>query len=152
MVNTSFAVYIGIVYSYLPFMVLPLYSNLEKHDATLLEAAVQLGAEITPAAIGYRARGVAERELCWFDETMARKAWRLDDDGNSRHTLERCRRHAWWIDDLNDLRQSIIFDRWNTRRRNVDVVRKDRKKKTHGSGSYSCSYGLAGLTTSTLHS
>jgi 1-acyl-sn-glycerol-3-phosphate acyltransferase len=34
---------------------------------TLLEPAVQQGAEITPAAIGYRARGVAERELCWFD-------------------------------------------------------------------------------------
>ena len=44
MVNTSFAVYVGIVYSYLPFMVLPLYSNLEKHDATLLEAAADLGA------------------------------------------------------------------------------------------------------------
>jgi putrescine transport system permease protein len=44
MANTSFAVYIGIVYSYLPFMVLPLYSNLEKHDSTLLEAAADLGA------------------------------------------------------------------------------------------------------------
>jgi putrescine transport system permease protein len=44
MANTSFAVYIGIVYSYLPFMILPLYSNLEKHDATLLEAAADLGA------------------------------------------------------------------------------------------------------------
>ena len=36
--------YIGIVYSYLPFMLLPLYSNLEKHDNTLLEAAQDLGA------------------------------------------------------------------------------------------------------------
>ncbi len=44
MMNTSFAVYIGIVYSYLPFMILPLYSNLEKHDPTLLEAAQDLGA------------------------------------------------------------------------------------------------------------
>jgi putrescine transport system permease protein len=44
MMNTSFAVYIGIVYSYLPFMILPLYSNLEKHDMTLLEAANDLGA------------------------------------------------------------------------------------------------------------
>jgi putrescine transport system permease protein len=44
MMNTSFAVYIGIVYSYLPFMILPLYSNLEKHDQTLLEAAQDLGA------------------------------------------------------------------------------------------------------------
>jgi putrescine transport system permease protein len=44
MMNTDFAMYIGIVYSYLPFMILPLYSNLEKHDNTLLEAAVDLGA------------------------------------------------------------------------------------------------------------
>jgi putrescine transport system permease protein len=44
MVNTTFSVYVGIVYSYLPFMVLPLYSNLEKHDPTLLEAAADLGA------------------------------------------------------------------------------------------------------------
>ena len=44
MVNTTFAVYLGIVYSYLPFMVLPLYANLEKHDGALLEAAADLGA------------------------------------------------------------------------------------------------------------
>jgi putrescine transport system permease protein len=44
MMYTSFAVYIGIVYSYLPFMILPLYSNLEKHDLTLIEAAQDLGA------------------------------------------------------------------------------------------------------------
>ncbi|MFG1345602.1 ABC transporter permease subunit [Xanthobacter autotrophicus DSM 431] len=41
--NTNTAVYIGIVYSYLPFMVLPLYSALEKLDLTLLEAAADLG-------------------------------------------------------------------------------------------------------------
>jgi len=44
MLQTDFAVYIGIVYSYLPFMILPLYANLEKHDLTLLEAAANLGA------------------------------------------------------------------------------------------------------------
>jgi putrescine transport system permease protein len=44
MMQTDFAVYIGIVYSYLPFMILPLYSNLEKHDTNLLEAAADLGA------------------------------------------------------------------------------------------------------------
>jgi putrescine transport system permease protein len=43
MLQTDFAVYIGIVYSYLPFMILPLYSNLEKMDLTLLEAAEDLG-------------------------------------------------------------------------------------------------------------
>jgi putrescine transport system permease protein len=41
--NTNTAVYIGIVYSYLPFMVLPLYSALEKMDLTLNEAAEDLG-------------------------------------------------------------------------------------------------------------
>ena len=40
---TNTAVYIGIVYSYLPFMVLPLYAVLEKLDETLLEAAADLG-------------------------------------------------------------------------------------------------------------
>ncbi len=44
LLQTDFAVYIGIVYSYLPFMILPLYANLEKHDGTLLEAAADLGA------------------------------------------------------------------------------------------------------------
>jgi putrescine transport system permease protein len=43
MLQTDFAVYIGMVYSYLPFMVLPLYSTLEKMDLTLLEAAADLG-------------------------------------------------------------------------------------------------------------
>ena len=42
--HTQTAVYIGIVYSYLPFMVLPLYANLAKLDKTLLEAAADLGA------------------------------------------------------------------------------------------------------------
>jgi putrescine transport system permease protein len=42
---TPIAVYIGIVYAYLPFMVLPLYANLIKHDHRLLEAAYDLGAK-----------------------------------------------------------------------------------------------------------
>jgi putrescine transport system permease protein len=40
---TDTAIYIGVVYSYLPFMVLPLYAVLEKMDDTLLEAAADLG-------------------------------------------------------------------------------------------------------------
>jgi putrescine transport system permease protein len=44
MLNTEFAVYVGIVYAYLPFMVLPLYTNLMKLDSSLLEAASDLGA------------------------------------------------------------------------------------------------------------
>lgn len=41
--NTDTAIYIGIVYSYLPFMVLPLYAALEKMDYSLIEAAQDLG-------------------------------------------------------------------------------------------------------------
>ncbi|MBW3097324.1 ABC transporter permease subunit [Pseudohoeflea coraliihabitans] len=41
--NTNTAVYIGIVYSYLPFMVLPIYATLEKLDYALIEAAQDLG-------------------------------------------------------------------------------------------------------------
>src|ERR1044072_638011 len=41
--STATAVYIGIVYSYFPFMVLPLFAALEKLDNTLLEAAADLG-------------------------------------------------------------------------------------------------------------
>ncbi|MDP9065597.1 MAG: ABC transporter permease subunit [Pseudomonadota bacterium] len=43
MMRTSFAVYLGIIYSYLPFMVLPLFATLEKLDRSLLEAAADLG-------------------------------------------------------------------------------------------------------------
>jgi putrescine transport system permease protein len=43
MLQTNFAIYLGIVYSYLPFMVMPLYANLEKMDLALLEAAEDLG-------------------------------------------------------------------------------------------------------------
>ncbi|HEV7137083.1 MAG TPA: ABC transporter permease subunit [Steroidobacteraceae bacterium] len=41
--RTNLAIYIGIVYSYLPFMVLPLFATLEKLDGSLLEAAADLG-------------------------------------------------------------------------------------------------------------
>jgi putrescine transport system permease protein len=43
MLQTPFAVYIGIVYTYLPFMILPLYANLVKLDESLLEASADLG-------------------------------------------------------------------------------------------------------------
>lgn len=44
MLYNDFAVYLGIVYSYLPFMILPLYSNLERLNHDLLDAAADLGA------------------------------------------------------------------------------------------------------------
>lgn len=44
LLQTQFATYVGIVYAYLPFMILPLYAVLEKQDTTLLEAARDLGA------------------------------------------------------------------------------------------------------------
>ena len=47
--NTNTAIFIGIVYSYLPFMVLPIYSALEKMDYSLIEAAQDLGCPPTSA-------------------------------------------------------------------------------------------------------
>jgi len=44
MLQSDFAVYVGIVYSYLPFFILPLYTNLVKLDPSLLEASADLGA------------------------------------------------------------------------------------------------------------
>ncbi|WP_299607933.1 ABC transporter permease subunit [uncultured Tateyamaria sp.] len=41
--NTNTAVYIGIVYTYLPFMILPIYSALDRLDGSLIEAAEDLG-------------------------------------------------------------------------------------------------------------
>ena len=61
MLQTDFAVYIGIVYSYLPFMILPLYANLEKHDPTLLEAAADLGARPWRGIPAHHPAAVASR-------------------------------------------------------------------------------------------
>ncbi|MBN9090323.1 MAG: ABC transporter permease subunit [Reyranella sp.] len=47
--GTEWAIHLGIVYAYLPFMVLPLYTALEKLDWSLLEAASDLGARPLPA-------------------------------------------------------------------------------------------------------
>jgi len=44
MMYTDLAVYIGLVYSYLPFMILPLYATLERMNLDLIEAAQDLGA------------------------------------------------------------------------------------------------------------
>jgi putrescine transport system permease protein len=43
LINNAFAIYVGLIYSYLPYMVLPLYAALEKFDPALLEAAADLG-------------------------------------------------------------------------------------------------------------
>lgn len=44
LINTEFAVYLGMVFCYLPYMLLPLYARLEKLDVALIEAALDLGA------------------------------------------------------------------------------------------------------------
>ncbi len=46
---TDFAIYVGLVYSYLPFMVLPLYATLERMDLDLVDAAQDLGARPSQA-------------------------------------------------------------------------------------------------------
>jgi len=47
MLYTEFAVFLGIVYTYIPFMILPLYANMEKLDGSLNEAAADLGSRPT---------------------------------------------------------------------------------------------------------
>lgn len=47
MLYTEFAVLLGIVYTYMPFMILPLYANMEKLDGSLNEAAADLGSRPT---------------------------------------------------------------------------------------------------------
>lgn len=47
MLYTEFAVFVGIVYTYMPFMILPLYANMEKLDTSLNEAAADLGSRPT---------------------------------------------------------------------------------------------------------
>jgi len=49
MMYTDFAIFVGLTYSYLPFMVLPLYATLERMDLDLIEAAQDLGASRTRA-------------------------------------------------------------------------------------------------------
>ena len=57
--STDTAVYIGIVYSYLPFMVLPIYATLEKMDETLIEAAADLGCPLVEGVLAGDASAVA---------------------------------------------------------------------------------------------
>lgn len=49
LINTEFAVYLGMIFCYLPYMLLPLYARLEKMDTSLIEAALDLGATPTRA-------------------------------------------------------------------------------------------------------
>lgn len=46
---TDFAIFVGLTYSYLPFMILPLYATLERMDLNLVDAALDLGASRTAA-------------------------------------------------------------------------------------------------------
>src|ERR1700730_9682176 len=68
--STDTAIYIGIVYSYLPFMVLPLYATLEKLDESLLEAAADLGCPRSKifweGTLPLSAPGVLAGALLWF--------------------------------------------------------------------------------------
>lgn len=49
MMYTDFAIFVGLTYSYLPFMILPLYATLERTDLDLVDAALDLGASRTAA-------------------------------------------------------------------------------------------------------
>jgi putrescine transport system permease protein len=68
--NTETAVFIGLVYAYLPFMILPLYASLERIEPVLIEAAQDLGASPTRAfwavTVPLSAPGVVAGSLLCF--------------------------------------------------------------------------------------
>ena len=51
MLNTSGAVVLGMVYNYVPYMILPLYTSMTKIDQSLVEAAQDLGANTTKTLV-----------------------------------------------------------------------------------------------------
>ncbi len=61
MMNTPFSLVLGMVYTYVPFMILPLYANLAKMDLRLLEAALDLGATPWQAFLAHHRAPVQER-------------------------------------------------------------------------------------------
>ena len=64
MMNTPFSLVLGMVYTYVPFMILPLYANLVKMDLRLLEAALDLGATPWQAFWRITVPLVQERHHC----------------------------------------------------------------------------------------
>src|SRR6202023_1694463 len=73
LLQTDFAVYIGIVYSYLPFMILPLYANLEKHDGSLLLFIPAVGEYVIPTLLGRTDQIMIGRVLS--DEFFENRDW-----------------------------------------------------------------------------
>ena len=69
LINTPFAVLVGIVYGYLPLMVFPIYVSLEKLDKRLLEASADLGAtpwrHLPAGDAAALAAGGRHRLACW---------------------------------------------------------------------------------------
>ena len=92
MLHTNFAVFIGIVYAYLPFMVLPLYTNLVKLDESYLEAAADLGAKPWKTFIFVTLPLVQRRHHCRFHARVHPRGGRIRDSrssGRARHVDDR---------------------------------------------------------------
>ena len=84
MLYTPFAMYVGIVYSYLPFLILPLYANLEKMDWQLLEAAEDLGLPALAGVLQDHAAAVAQRHPGGLDAGVHTGGRRIRDPGAAR--------------------------------------------------------------------
>ena len=110
---SPFAVLVGMVYVHLPFMVLPLYTNLEKHDPSLLDAAQDLGANgwqrfwritwpLIPARRVFRLR-VSIHSCAWhvrrsrYTGRHRRYSHRQSDKGS----IPRYPRLAFWLSAFN---------------------------------------------------
>ena len=79
MLQTNFAVYIGIVYSYLPFMILPLYSNLEKHDQTADRGGGRSGCAPVHGLSADHAAAIAARHHCRLAARVHSRGGRVRD-------------------------------------------------------------------------
>ena len=87
--HTDIGVYIGMVYSYLPFMVMPLYAHLVKMDLTLLEAAYDLGCKPWTAFTRITLAAVEERHYRRQSAGVHSGGRRVRDSRTARR-----RRHA----------------------------------------------------------
>ena len=81
MLYNDFAVYLGIVYSYLPFMILPLYANLERLDIDLLDAAADLGARRWQAFVDVTLPLVGAGHRRWLPAGVHSRRRRVHDPG-----------------------------------------------------------------------
>ncbi len=88
LMNTPFSLVLGMTYTYLPFMILPLYSNLSKMDLRLLEAAADLGANAWVGVLEHHRAAVARRHHRRLDAGLHPVRRRVRDPRAARRAAD----------------------------------------------------------------